>query len=177
MLDLISPLSISSVKTLKSMIEKHEKDMVYGYDEANPLTREQIEDQGKILNDLWSIYRFVSGESQSLMTEDSPILGFDCVFKEHVIVDYDIPNKIISAKFKPGSPFKRVNVFLFYRHIIEHFKIVDDLIGISFFAGVDLVELDDIHLNRVFTLTHGWDFSEDTKKILSGHWGYRAPFT
>lgn len=66
MLDLISPLSISSIETLKSMIEKHEKDIVYGYDDTNPPTREQIEDQGKILNDLWRIYRFVSGESQEL---------------------------------------------------------------------------------------------------------------
>ena len=110
-----------------------------------------------------------------LTDENSPILGFDGVLDEHVIVDLDIPNKIISAKFKPGSPFKRVNVLLFYHHIKEQFKIEDELIRIPFFAGVDLVEVDDIsrnRLKRVFNLDYGWDFSEDTKKILSGPWGY-----
>ena len=105
-----------------------------------------------------------------LTDENSPILGFDGVLDEHVIVDFDIPNKIISAKFKPGSPFKRVNVFLFYHHIVEQFKIVDDLLRIPIFVGMDLVEVDHIYLKRVFILKDGWDFSEDTKKILIGPW-------
>ena len=98
------------------------------------------------------------------------MLEKDFALDEHVIVDFDIPNKIISAKFKPGSPFKRVNVFLFYHHIVEQFMIVDDLLRIPIFVGMDLVEVDHIYLKRVFILKDRWDFSEDTKKILIGPW-------
>ena len=87
-------------------------------------------------------------------------------FLEHVIVDYDATNKIISAKFKPGSPFNRINVYHFYPHLKDQFTLREDLVFHQFFIEF----FNDINGKMFITLEDGWDFSEDTKKILNGYW-------
>lgn len=105
--------------------------------------------------------------------ELGPELDYD-IFNEHVIVDYDIPNKIISAKFKPGSPFKRVSVAWFYKHTKVQCIVRNDLVVLPQFVCHFFEKMtfeNGIGIERTYiSLEYGWDFSEYTKKILSGYW-------
>ena len=97
-------------------------------------------------------------------------------FEKYVIIDVDIPSKIVSAKFKPDSPYNRIDVFYFYTYLKYYCR--DNLIEFANIEdceppwhGID-IEKDG---NSWFWFREGWNFDNDTKKILNGNWRVYKP--
>ena len=90
-------------------------------------------------------------------------------FEKYVIVDVDASSKIVSAKFKPDSPYNRIDVFYFHTYLRWYYR--ENMIEFrwnndSLFHGID-IEKDG---NSWFWFWDGWNFDNDTKKILNGNW-------
>ena len=95
-------------------------------------------------------------------------------FEKYVIVDVDISSRIVSAKFKPDSPYSRINVFYFYTYLKYYY--FENFIEFpenheSLWHGIDIGKDG----NSWFWFRDGWNFDNDTKKILNGNWKVYKP--